>query len=85
MRLNTWSYQSIPPTDKTGIPNEDDKEYFTKLFDREKMLKRIRDAKMRRIEAEIWLKEKPCQLCPSLPTPPKPPFSLKEFIRSNLP
>lgn len=84
MRTNTWSYQSPQATDKTGIPDEDDKVYFTKMLEREKLLKRIRDAKMRRMESNLWLKgEYP--LCGAVSIPQKAPFSLKEFIKSNLP
>ena len=85
MRTNTWSYQSIPATNKTGIPDEDDKVYFTNLLQRERMLKRIRDAKMRRLESPLWLKQEVRQLCSEVVTTKKAPFSLKEFIKSNLP
>ena len=85
MRTNTWSYQSIPATDKTGIPDEDDKVYFTNLLERERMLKRIREAKLRRMEAHLWLKDNIGQIKVEIPTTKKAPFSLREFIKSNLP
>lgn len=76
----------IKPTNKSGIPDEDDNVYFKKILSASQFRSRLLTVKLIKDEQDLWLRhEAPLCSISEVPISKKPLINIKEIIYNLLP